>query len=80
MDRDGCPARAAEGMSPLPPAGWILYAALWVAGPITGYTAARLIVTAWERQPLERNDVMTAGLFGGLFAIAATLLMFAEKV
>lgn len=65
-------------MSALTPAGWILYAAMWVDGPVAGYTASRLIASAWEGKTVERNEVVTVGLFGGLLVIAVLMLLFAE--
>ena len=61
-------------MTPLTPLGWILFATMWLAGPITGYTATSLIAFVWERRKLEMRDVMTLGLFASLLAISTLLL------
>jgi hypothetical protein len=65
-------------LTPQTPAGWILFAAMWAAGPITGVTASNLITFAWERKTVDRGDVMTVSLFGGLLAIATLMLMFVD--
>ncbi|GJE12473.1 hypothetical protein [Methylobacterium longum] len=62
-------------MTPLTPAGWILFAAMWVAGPITGFTACSLIAAAWEHKAVDRRAARTVGLFGTLLAITTALLM-----
>ena len=59
--------------------GWILFATMWVAGPITGYAAFSLISFAWERRAAERRKVVTIGLFGGLLE-ATTLLMLVDEL
>ena len=65
-------------MTPLTPAGWILFAAMWVAGPVAGYTACGLIASFWERKALERGEMVTIILFGGLLAITTALLMLVD--
>ena len=65
-------------MTPLTTTGWILFAAMWVAGPVTGYTACVLIASVWERKTLERRKVVTIVLFGGLMAITTALLMLVD--
>ena len=65
-------------MTPLTPIGWILFVAMWVAGPVTGYVACNMIASARERRSAERRDVAIFGVFGGLLAIATTLLMLVD--
>ncbi len=56
-----------------------MFATMWLAGPITGYTATSLIAFVWERRKLEMRDVMILGLFESLLAISTLLLtLFAE--
>lgn len=38
-------------MMPMTPGGWILFAAMWLAGPITGYAATSLIASEWSGEP-----------------------------
>ena len=54
------------------------FAAMWVAGPITGFTVSGLITAAWERKAIDRRAATTAALFGGLLAIATALLMLVD--
>ncbi|KNY24546.1 hypothetical protein [Methylobacterium sp. ARG-1] len=63
-------------MTPLTPIGWILFAAMWLAGPITGYTGTSLIASAWEHRKLETRGVLTFGFFATLLAISTLLLTF----
>ena len=65
-------------MTPLTPIGWILFVAMWVAGPVTGFVGSSLVNCAWERRPAARRDVLAACLFGGLMAVATTLLMLVD--
>ena len=62
-------------MTPLTTAGWILFAAMWIAGPITGYAASALVTAAWERRAINRRAATTLGLFGSLLAVTTLLLM-----
>ncbi|XYD11974.1 hypothetical protein R1A27_33010 (plasmid) [Methylobacterium sp. NMS12] len=63
-------------MTPLTLVGWILFAAMWLAGPITGYTAARLTAYALEWRKLETRGALILGLSGSLLAISTLLLTF----
>lgn len=65
-------------MTPLTPVGLILFAAMWVSGPITGYTACGLIASIWERKTVGRREVVTIVLFGGLMATTTGLLMLVD--
>ena len=67
-------------MTPLTPVGWILFAAMWVAGPITGYAASALITAAWERSAVNRRTVTTFTLFGSLLAVTTLLLMLVPEL
>lgn len=62
-------------MTPHTPIGWILFAAMWVAGPVTGYAASSLIASVWSGETVKRRNAITFGLSGSLLAISTLLLM-----
>lgn len=58
--------------------GWILFAAMWLAGPITGYLACSLVSAAWEREPIGRREAIAFGAFGGLMLVSTLTLVFVQ--
>lgn len=67
-------------MTPSTITGWILFATMWVAGPITGYTVSALITAILERKAISQRAVMTASMFGSLLVITTTLLMLVPRL
>ena len=63
-------------MTPQTPIGWILFAIMWLAGPITGYVACNLIASAFDRRAVKRRDVVNLGIFGSLLTVSTLVLMF----
>lgn len=65
-------------MTPQTSTGWILFAALWLAGPIAGYVALNLAAARWEHEAVKRRDVLAASILGPVLLVAALLLMFVD--
>lgn len=65
-------------MTPQTLTGWILFAALWLSGPITGYAALNLAAARWERESMKRRDVLAASILAPLLLVSALLLMFVD--
>jgi hypothetical protein len=59
--------------------GWILFAVMWLSGPIAGYAASELVATAWAREPIQKRDLLAVSISAASLVIAALLLVFAEN-
>jgi hypothetical protein len=65
-------------MTPQTPTGWILFAVMWLSGPITGYAASSLITSVWARERIRKADALIVAIFGTLTLISTSLLVFVE--
>lgn len=60
------------------PTGWILFAAMWLSGPIAGYSACNLIAILQERRAVERRDSFAFGVSGSLMLVSTLALVFVQ--
>jgi hypothetical protein len=58
--------------------GWILYAAVVVAGAGGGYSAARVVMTVSDGREIDRRDVVAAVTFGSMLIVSGVLLLLVE--
>jgi hypothetical protein len=63
-------------VTPQTTTGWILFAAMWFAGPIAGYAASDLLAAVSAREPINRQDVLAAVIGGAMLMVATLLLIF----
>ena len=58
--------------------GWILIAAVIIAGASGGYSAARVITTVRDGQEIDRRDVVAAATFVSILILSGLLLWLVE--
>ena len=58
--------------------GWILFAAVIVAGADGSYLVVRLVMTTRDNRKIDRRNVVAAITFGTMLIVSGTLLLFVE--
>lgn len=58
--------------------GWILFAAVVVAGAGGGYSVARVVMTTRNGRKLDRRDVVAAVTFATMLIVSGALLLLVD--
>jgi len=58
--------------------GWILFAAVVVAGAGGGYSAARVVMTTRDGRKIDRRDVVAAFTFATMLIVSGALLLLVD--
>ncbi|MDH2311407.1 hypothetical protein [Methylobacterium brachiatum] len=58
--------------------GWILFAAVVVAGAGGGYSAARVVMAIRDGRTIDRRDVVAAVTFATMLFVSGALLLLVD--